>query len=62
RLMPAAESGLLGSAEVPFAILFALIFLGEAPPVASVIGGAIVLCAVFAHAGRDWLKAKSARS
>ena len=62
RLIPAAEAGLLGSAEVPFAILFALVFLGEAPPMASVIGGAIVLCAVFAHAGRDWLKARSAGS
>jgi drug/metabolite transporter (DMT)-like permease len=62
RLIPSAEAGLLGSAEVPFAILFALVFLGEVPPVASIIGGAIVLCAVFAHAGRDWLKAKSARS
>jgi drug/metabolite transporter (DMT)-like permease len=60
RLIPSAEAGLLGSAEVPFAILFALLFLGEVPPMASVIGGAIVLCAVFAHAGRDWLKAKSA--
>jgi drug/metabolite transporter (DMT)-like permease len=47
---------------VPFAILFALLFLGEVPPMASIIGGAIVLCAVFAHAGRDWMKAKSARS
>ncbi|MDX8526844.1 DMT family transporter [Mesorhizobium sp. MSK_1335] len=62
RLIPSAEAGLLGSAEVPFAILFALLFLGEVPPMASVLGGAIVLCAVFAHAGRDWLKAKSARS
>lgn len=62
RLIPAAESGLLGSAEVPFAILFALLFLGEIPPMASIIGGAIVLCAVFAHAGRDWMKAKSAGS
>ncbi|WP_246674897.1 DMT family transporter [Mesorhizobium sp. B4-1-3] len=62
RLIPSAEAGLLGSAEVPFAILFALLFLGEVPPIASVVGGAIVLCAVFAHAGRDWLKAKSAAS
>ncbi|RUU13691.1 DMT family transporter [Mesorhizobium sp. USDA-HM6] len=62
RLIPAAESGLLGSAEVPFAILFALLFLGEIPPIASIIGGAIVLCAVFAHAGRDWMRAKSAGS
>jgi len=62
RLIPSAEAGLLGSAEVPFAILFALLFLGEVPPMASITGGAIVLCAVFAHAGRDWMKAKSARS
>lgn len=58
RLIPAAESGLLGSAEVPFAILFAFLFLAEIPPSASMIGGAIVLCAVFAHAGRDWLVAR----
>lgn len=61
RLIPAAESGLLGSAEVPFAILFAFLFLGEIAPEASMIGGAIVLCAVFAHAGRDWLSARSQR-
>ena len=58
RLIPAAESGLLGSAEVPFAILFAFLFLGEIAPAASLIGGAIVLAAVFAHAGRDWLTAR----
>jgi len=58
RLIPAAESGLLGSAEVPFAILFAFLFLGEIAPAASLIGGAIVLCAVFAHASRDWLVAR----
>jgi drug/metabolite transporter (DMT)-like permease len=55
RLIPAPESGLLGSAEVPFAILFAFLFLGEIAPTASLVGGAIVLVAVFAHAGRDWL-------
>jgi drug/metabolite transporter (DMT)-like permease len=55
RLIPAAESGLLGSAEVPFAILFAFLFLPEIPPAASIAGGAVVLAAVFAHAGRDWL-------
>jgi len=61
RLIPAPESGLLGSAEVPFAILFAFLFLAEIPPAASLIGGAIVLCAVFAHAGRDWLMARQQR-
>jgi drug/metabolite transporter (DMT)-like permease len=53
RLIPAAEAGLLGSAEVPFAIVFGWLFLAEFPPAASLIGGAIVLAAVFAHAGRD---------
>jgi drug/metabolite transporter (DMT)-like permease len=43
---------------VPFAILFAFLFLAEVPPAASMIGGAIVLCAVFAHAGRDWQAAR----
>jgi len=62
RLIPAAESGLLGSAEVPFAILFAFLFLGEIAPAASMVGGAIVLCAVFAHAGRDWLMARAQRT
>ncbi|MET2827615.1 DMT family transporter [Mesorhizobium shangrilense] len=62
RLIPAPESGLLGSAEVPFAILFAFLFLAEIPPAASIIGGAIVLCAVFAHAGRDWLMARQQRA
>src|SRR5262249_6135822 len=55
RLLPASESGLLGAAEVPLAILFAWLILAEAPPLQSMIGGAIVLAAVFAHAGRDML-------
>lgn len=53
RLVTAAESGLLGSAEVPFAILFGLLVLSEVPPLASVVGGAIVLAFVFGHAARD---------
>ena len=53
RLVTAAESGLLGSAEVPFAILFGLLVLSEVPPLASVAGGAIVLAFVFGHAARD---------
>ena len=60
RLIPAAEAGLLGSAEVPFAILFAWLMVAEQPPYASLLGGAIVLSAVFAHGYLDWRKAKSA--
>ena len=61
RLIPAPEAGLLGSAEVPFAILFAWIFLSERPPVASWIGGAIVLSAVFAHGYLDWRRTSVTR-
>lgn len=59
RLIPAAEAGLLGSAEVPFAILFGWLFLAEIPPAASLAGGVIVLGAVFAHAGRDLILARA---
>ena len=60
RFLPASESGLLGAAEVPLAILFAWLILAELPPMQSAIGGAIVLVAVFAHAGRDVLVQKRA--
>lgn len=52
RLISASEAGLLGSAEVPFAILFAWIFLAELPPAASLTGGAVVVAAVIFHALR----------
>lgn len=58
RLVPAAEAGLLGAAEVPFAIFFAMLFLSETPPAASLVGGAIVLASVIAHAGLDWRTAR----
>jgi drug/metabolite transporter (DMT)-like permease len=60
RLIPAAQASLLGSAETPFAILFAWLLLAELPPAASFIGGAIVLAAVFAHAVRDFAHVTSA--
>ncbi len=59
RLIPSAEAGLLGSAEVPFAVVFGWLFLTEIPPAASMVGGSLVLLAVFAHAGRDWLQARA---
>lgn len=57
RIIPAAESGLLGSAETPFAVLFAWLILAELPPSASLIGGTIVILAVLGHAARDFVKA-----
>lgn len=61
RLIPAAEAALLGLGEVPFAIVFAWLFLAEIPPRASFIGGAIVLAAVFWHAGRDFSESRAQR-
>jgi drug/metabolite transporter (DMT)-like permease len=54
RLIPAAESGLFGSADIPMAIVFAWLLLSELPPNASLIGGAIVLATVFLYAVRDY--------
>lgn len=53
RLIPAAEAGLLGASETPFSILLAWIVLAEAPPVATVVGGLMVLGAIFGHASAD---------
>ena len=60
RLVPAAESGLIGSAEVPLAVLFAWLIIAELPPQASLLGGAVVLAAVLGHAGRDYLRGAAA--
>lgn len=59
RLISAAESGLLGSAEVPLAILFAWLILADIPPAMSLVGGAIVLIAVFSLAWRDFSSARA---
>ena len=55
RLLPAAEAGLLGSTEVPIAVLFSWLILAELPPLASFIGGGIVLAAVLAYATADMI-------
>ena len=59
KLITAAESGLLGSAEVPLAVFMAWVFLAEVPPMTSFIGGVMVLCAILWHAIRDYRRAKS---
>lgn len=62
KLIPAAESGLLGSAETPIAIAMAWIILSETPPMASAIGALIVLAAVLFHAHAEFVSATGARS
>jgi len=59
RLIPASESGLLGSAETPIAIALAWLVLSEVPPAAGIVGSAVVLTAVLVHA---WLDARPVRS
>ena len=47
RRIPAAEAGLYGGLEVPFAVGLAWLVLGEAPPVLTLAGGALVMGAVL---------------
>ncbi|MEM8707635.1 MAG: DMT family transporter [Actinomycetota bacterium] len=53
RLIPASESGLLGSAETPVAIGLAWLLLSEAPPWTSLVGAVVVLVAVIGHSWVD---------
>lgn len=48
RISP-AQSGLLGVFNAAFAPVWVLVFLGEVPPTATLIGGAIVLGSAIAH-------------
>lgn len=57
RLVTAAESGLFGSAEVPLAIVLAWLILADTPPIATLLGGVVVLVAVFGQAWRDYSSA-----
>ncbi|MEZ5778362.1 MAG: DMT family transporter [Paracoccaceae bacterium] len=46
RRIAAAEAGFYGGAEVPFAVIFAWLILGETPPWATIVGGTIVVSVV----------------
>lgn len=61
RLIPAAESGFLGTAETPFAMLLAWLVLAELPPPQSFLGAGIVLAAVIGHALGDLRRARTRR-
>ena len=50
QLISATEAGLLGTVEVPAAIFLAWVFLAETPPNTSIVGGSLILCAVFWNA------------
>lgn len=54
RLIPSAQSALLGTVEIPCATLLAWIILNEFPPTAAVCGGALIVSAVLWHALMDY--------
>jgi drug/metabolite transporter (DMT)-like permease len=49
KRIPAAEATLIAALEVPFTPLWVLLFFNEVPKPYTIIGGAIVLTALFAH-------------
>ena len=49
RRIPAAEATLVAALEVPLTPFWVLIFLNEVPGVSTLIGGAVVLVALFGH-------------
>ena len=49
RRVPAAEATLVAALEVPLTPFWVLVFLNEVPGPATLVGGAIVLVALFTH-------------
>lgn len=49
KRIPAAEATLLAALEVPFTPLWVFVFLGETPSFQTLLGGGIVLAALFMH-------------
>jgi drug/metabolite transporter (DMT)-like permease len=60
RLIPSAEAGMLGTAEIPVAALVAAFLLAEYPTSGGLAGGAIVVAAVIWHAAPTVLKRATA--
>ncbi len=49
RKIPAAEATLIAALEVPFTPLWVWLFLGETPSGTALVGGAVVMLALFGH-------------
>ncbi|MFZ5677867.1 MAG: DMT family transporter [Pseudomonadota bacterium] len=49
RKIPAAEATLIAALEVPFTPLWVWLFLGETPAGAVLVGGSVVMLALFGH-------------
>ena len=49
RLVPAAEATLIAALEVPLTPLWVWIFVGETPSNPTLLGGVVVMAALFGH-------------
>jgi len=49
KRIPAAEATLIAALEVPFTPFWVWLFLNETPSLQTLIGGAVVLAALFGH-------------
>ena len=49
RRIPAAEATLIAALEVPFTPLWVWLVMGETPPFTTLVGGGVVLVALFGH-------------
>lgn len=58
RLIPSAQSALLGTVEIPCATLLAWVILNEFPPTVAVLGGLVIISAVLWHAALDFRQEK----
>lgn len=62
KRVPAAEATLLAALEVPFTPLWVFVFLHEVPNLQTLIGGGIVLTALFLHIGSEFTRRPAARA
>ncbi len=53
RLLPVSETALLTTTDVPLAVGFAWLLLGETPPLATFIGGAVIIAAMVVQTFGD---------
>ena len=62
KRVPAAEATLLAALEVPFTPLWVFVFLHEVPNLQTLIGGGIVLTALFLHIAAEFSRRPAARA
>ncbi len=58
RLIPSAQSALLGTVEIPCATLLAWIILNELSPVVVILGGTVIMSVVLWHTALDYWQEK----